>query len=220
MPKALPEKYFTRLRQLSNEGRYRECRAYIKKLLRSYPGDFRLLYADAVFHSEQTIGYSQRALDRRYRETAARLRKLLPRVPLEMEILRNSIRNEYYWFSKQPRKQYLLGLELVRKGWKRSHYSAGVGASQMAIQKMREGRRSSAIRWAKISEEHWLKFFEEDSRWYNSYLFYATALGVQGRTLEMERALRRGARIAKKSAKDPIFNKVRSDLRNALKKRG
>ena len=114
---------------------------------------------------------------------------------------RNSMRNEYYWFSRQPHKQYRLGLERVKAGEKSSYYSQGVGAEQVAKNYALRGRKALCLRWAKKSEKAWLNYFKVMPDWYNSYLFYAASLGYQGKIAEMDKAFATGAKIAGKTKK-------------------
>lgn len=212
------DRHYKIIGDLSNQARYRETYQYIVKLLRDYPNEVVLQYLEAVFYSEQSVGRSQKENDRRYRVTAKKLHKLLKKrkglTPRQIY----SFKNEYYWFSKQPYKQYRLGVTHVGKIPRGCYYSQGVGASQLALKYMEQRKIKKAIKWAVKSEKAWLKFFKADAKWYNSYLFYARALGLQGRLEEMESALKKGAKVAKKSHRDPVFNSIRKEVREALAK--
>jgi hypothetical protein len=65
------------------------------------------------------------------------------------------------------------------------------------------------------SENAWLKFFKHESKWFNSYFFYAAALGYQGRFKEMDKAFNRAAKIAGKSSKWKSIVDLRADVLKA-----
>jgi hypothetical protein len=200
------------LRKLSNSARYDEAYALAKRLMEKYPSVLQFVHYEAVMTAEDDTGYSPAEIRARYKLAAKKLRALLRRLngaPLDF---RAAVRNEYYWFSRQPMKQYRLGQEMVKKGRLRSYYSQGVGAEELAKKYALEGKKALALKWAKISEAAWLKFFEVDPRWFNSYFFYGMVLGYQGRLKEMEAALTRAAKLVGKTPRWPPLNEVRRDV--------
>lgn len=58
-----------------------------------------------------------------------------------------------------------------------------------------------ALSWAKKSETAWLKFYEEDANWHNSYFFYAWALGFQNRIKEADQAFLKKAQKSQENLK-------------------
>ena len=125
-------------------------------------------YREAVYEAEESTGFTPAQIKARHSKAARKLKALMPRLRAVPFFYRASIRNEYYWFSHQPYKQYLLGVEMVQKGRKRSYYSQGVGAVELAKVYAKQGKKKLFLRWAKIGEKAWLNFFKEDPNWYNS----------------------------------------------------
>ena len=210
-----------RLSKLANRAKYSEVYKTAKSLMLKHPDIYQFAHMEAVFYAEDDHSYSPAEVARRYRVTAGKLRKLLKRMNGLDARLRVRTRNEYFWFSKQPAKQYRLGVEAVSKGMKRSYYSMGVGAAEMARVYATAGKAGLCLRWAKKSEAAWLKFFKQDSEWFNSYFFYATALGLQFRDDEMEAALLKSRKIARKPASWEALAKIRRDVfkaRSGLKR--
>ena len=106
-----------------------------------------------------------------------------------------------------------MGEEGVRAGIPRSYYSMGVGAVQMAESYGLRGNKALCSRWAKKSVQTWECFFRVDSKWFNSYLFYAKALGLLGQTSRMDAALAKAKRIAGPSLSLNACEAVRSEVR-------
>ena len=186
-------------RKLSNSARYDEAYALARRLMKRYPKAFLFAYYEAVMTAEDDTSYTPAEKKRRFALASKKLRRLLLRIRAAPPWLRGSVRNEYYWFSQQPHKQYRLGVERVRNGERRAYYSQGVGAVYMARKLAEKGRRGLALRWAKKAEKAWLGYYAIDAStrgWYNSYLFYAASLGYQGRLREMEKALGKAAKLS------------------------
>lgn len=191
-------KFRKQIHSLSNAARFDEARELAQRELRKHPDHVELKFNEIVFKYEQHEGFTPAQIRRRHAQAARELRKLLLRARALDYANRGRLRNEYYWFSHQPLKQFKLGVEQVKNGYIRAWYSQGVGAIEVAKQYGLQGRRGLCLRWAKIAERAWLEFFKHDANWFNSYFFYAMALGYQGRLDEMDHALARARRIARK----------------------
>jgi hypothetical protein len=212
------EKYRSKVRALCNSERFDKARDLAEVWGKKYPESIIFSYHEAVFSAEDDRGLTPAQIKTRHKRAAVKIRALFPRIKTASAIYRGAIRNEYYWFSHQPYKQYLLGKELVKKGQKRYYYSQGVGAEQLAKRYALEGRYALAIRWAKISEKAWINFFKVDDQWLNSYFFYAAVLGYQGRFDEMNVALEKAATIAKKSKNWSGISERREEIERVLSK--
>jgi hypothetical protein len=205
----------SRIRKLSNRARYKEAYALARKYNRKYPEVLIFAYFEAVFTAEDTAGLSEGKANALFRSAARKLKRLMPRLRSASPRLRGSIRNEYYWFSKQPAKQYRLGVERGMLGY----YSAGVGAAMLAQSYGLKGRKALALRWAKKSEKAWLNFQNKVTRnWFNSYMFFAMALGFQNRIAEMDRAIALGCKIAGKSKNWQPMRELRGDILKVVEK--
>ena len=200
---------------LCNRGEFKAVYELSRANARKHPQVLLFAFMEAVFLAEDTSGLPRREADRLYRMAAGKLRKLLPRLRSESAETRRRLRNEYYWFSKQPYKQYRLGVEMGKVGY----YSAGVGAAQLARAYGNQGRVGLCRKWAKISEKAWLNFFTKmNANWSNSYMFYAMALAYQGRADEMERALDRCAMLAKRPKSWLPLRELRADIARTVAK--
>lgn len=213
------EKNYEVLRKLSNSGRYRKAYQLARKWRSEYPDQPTYAYCEAVYYGDDEDGRGKREIAQRHKTASLMLRKLLRRLRSLPERTRNAVRNEYYWFSHQPKKQYQLGKELVKKGNARAHYCQGVGAAEVARRYFEKGKSALGERWARTSEKAWTKFFQEDSKWYNSYCWYARSIGFQGRVKEMERALSRASKISGKPLNAQEFEEVRNEVDHVLRLR-
>lgn len=196
-----------KISQLSNSGKFKQAYDLTLKLTKKFPDVIVFQYLEAVFSAEDTRHLTKYQARLKYSIAARKLKTLLPKLRNVDPKLRKSIRNEYYWFSKQPYKQYLLGIESNKNG-QNGYYSMGVGASRLALEYGRRHKKKLCLKWAKISEKAWLHFFKTEPNWFNSYYFYAVALGLQGRTAEMNKALKIGSKISGIPVSDEMFQEA------------
>lgn len=210
--------YNNKVRTLANKCEIQKCHQLTKEMQRKFPNDLIFAYKEAVYSAEDTRGLSQKEVKKRYRSASAKLRRLLYRLRAIEEKYRFAIRNEYYWFSGQPRKQFQLGIECVKNGNKSAYYSQGVGAIEVAYRYALKGNKSLAKKWSKKSEEAWLSYFKIQSNWYNSYLFFGKALGMQGKRKEMFEALKKASAISGLELDSEDFVAVQTEVGRALKK--
>jgi hypothetical protein len=134
-----------------------------------------------------------------------------------------TMKNEYYYQTKQYKKQYYLGAN----GYKRSKnyhelnamkafnvavgarrevsrtrtqqmYSAGVGSAYHALDYARKKNKRMAYLWAQKSVDAWEIYFKSEKKYYNPYVHYGLALGILGRKKEMMKALKTSSKLCKK----------------------
>jgi hypothetical protein len=204
-----------RLFALVRRARYEDALREAKRRRRAQPGNPYAIYHYAVLLGDCQDGLGSAAVERNRRAAVRLLRPLMRRLSAFAPSHRPSVRNEYYWFSRQRLKQYRLGLEAVR----RRDYSQGVGAAWHALDLARRGRRARARYWARVAERAWRRFLARES-YYNAYVHLGLALGVLGRSEEMEKALRSGARLAGKTASWHEFEEVRALIRSLPERAG
>lgn len=202
---------------LSNTGKYKQVYILAKSLCKKYPDVLLFQYYEAVFIAEDTRGLTTAQINANYKKAAKKLRKLTQKLKGANPNFIAVVRNEYYWFSKQHYKQYLLGVERVKKGNKSGYYSQGVGASRIALKYGRQGKMKLCQKWAQISEKAWLNYFIIYPDWFNAYYFYAVALGLQGKEKEMHKALTKGSKISGISIKNEIFQEAIEEVKSVLK---
>jgi len=191
---------------------YRKAIGILERVYRKYPKDNRVIsfYASTL----ADYGYSlpparQEALRKR---ACILLKGLLTRLRGANPRLAYSARNEYYYHSRQHDKQYRLGVEIVQKGNRHAYYSQGVGAAWHAYPHAKAGRWYLARLWARRAVLAWESLFKFHDKYYNSYVHYALALGILGRTKEMEAALARSARLSGKPKTYREFTEVRDKI--------
>lgn len=107
------EKFVAQFRTLSNRAEFKKAHQLALQLMKEYPAEPYFAYREAVMGAE-----GARA---RHSQAAKKLQKLTRRLKSSSPRLRHAIRNEYYWFSHQPYKQFRLGQESVRKGEPRAY---------------------------------------------------------------------------------------------------
>lgn len=207
-------KYRKQLGALSNLGKYKQAHVLAKSLVKKHPDILYFQYIEAVMTAEQSAGYSKKQIEKRYQLASAKLKKLIPKTRSHKnKKMHSSIMNEYYWFSKQPLKQYRLGVLRVNNGEKSAYYCQGVGAAMLALHHSKQNKKSSALRWAKKSEKAWLNYFKIVPDWYNSYLFFAMALGFQNKLAEMDSAFTKASKISKQPLSHPVFKEFRDHVK-------
>lgn len=204
-----------RIAKLSNSARYDEARKLCAQLTRNYPDNIEFPFLEAVYAAENEAGLTPQQVSKRHACAAAKIRALFPRIRSVDATVRRKMRNEYYWFSHQPKKQYALGLEKHDGPRARGFYSQGVGAAEVAKAYALAGKRGLCIRWAKLSEKAWKKFFKDRPDWFNAYFFYAQSLGYQGRFEEMDLALQNAALRADKPKSWQACKQIRAEIMTA-----
>ena len=124
------------------------------------------------------------------------------------------MKNEYYYMTKQYKKQYQLGVDEYKKTKDFEElYSVGVGAANYALELAKKNQKKKAVSWAKKSIKAWEKYFEFESDYYNPYVHYALALGILGRTDKMSTALTLAQMKSGKGKEYPAFVWVRTEIK-------
>jgi hypothetical protein len=203
-----------RLRALVDKARYRDAFNYANRLYLAHRNHPEAQYLYAVMLGDNKEGLTARESERNRRAAVSLLKPLLKKLKTFDPLTRYRIRNEYYWFSRQPRKQYLLGSAGLQRGVRRALYSQGVGAAWYSLALAQTGQWARAEQWATKSVDAWRNFFKSD-RYYNAFVHLGLAHGVLGQISEMENSLRRGAREAGRPASYHEFEEIR-DLVRAL----
>ena len=140
------------------------------------------------------------------------MRKLMRFEPYQ----RNILRNEYYFQTRQFKKQYELGIEEYKstKSY-RAFYSSGVGAAWYANEMFKKGQVRRSQSWAQKSVEAWEQFFKHRKNYYNPYVHYALALGFLGRAKEMEASLAKAQKLSRKPKNFSEFKEVRDIIKES-----
>ena len=211
------EQYRQLFNRLSNTAQFSKAHALAKKFMKKYPDILLFAYHEAVMTAEDTVGFTQKKIDARYALAASKLKKLLSRKRFVPREKRGNLLNEYYWFSKQPLKQYRLGVNEVNKGNLGGHYSQGVGAAMLAKKYAEKGKEHLCLFWAKRSEEAWKKYTHRRPDWFNSYFFYAMAYSFQRKNKKMEDAISKIAKYSGKTESWQAIKNLRKEISDAMK---
>ncbi|MGZ3655162.1 MAG: hypothetical protein ACXVB9_08590 [Bdellovibrionota bacterium] len=150
------------------------------------------------------------------RRAARILRDLLKRSNGVDPVSRRRWRNEYYWFSKQPYKQWKLGVAEVKSGMPAGNYSKGVGAVSLSLLYLEAGQEKRGRDWASRSVLAWTAYLKYRNNYYNAHVWHAKALGLLGDIDGMERSLARAAKLSGRSPKYSEFQEVRKTVSKVL----
>jgi hypothetical protein len=158
---------------------------------------FKLMHKTAVKGMKKLLGKtSGRGISQNYKKT---------------------MKNEYYYQTKQFKKQYELGINFTKRHKNKfAMYSAGVGAANYALELAKTNQMTRAKVWARKSIKAWEVYFEVDKKYYNPYVHLALAYGILGEEKKMERSLRTAARLSGKSAEYGEFEEVRGEVSRLL----
>ncbi len=217
LTQAETDEWIARLRRFSGRAEYDKAHALTKKLMKQYPEVFFFRYYEAVMSAEKVVGFTEAQLNLRYKKAARKLKPLLFKLRGQPHRMRDRVRNEYYWFSKQHYKQFQLGIEIVGKGRLGSYYCQGVGATMLARRHVKKSEMSKCLFWSKRAEKAWLNYFKVQPDWSNSYFFYAMVLGYQNRIVEMDKAFARSAKLAGKTSKWKTVVEYRKEVMAEIK---
>lgn len=179
--------------------------------LKLFPNDivveFRLYAIQADFYLTDTKSNHTSAR----KKTIAKMGKCLKRMKGLPVWSKNYMKNEYYFQTRQFKKQYALGIEQYKNTKdKYELYSFGVGGANYALELAKKGQISRAKVWAKRSIKAWEIYFEVDKKYYNPYVHYALAWGVLGDQKKMMRALETSA---KRCGKDLSYKEFQDVIR-------
>lgn len=190
---------------------YASAVRYLKKQRKVFPNNFYIETHLATLPYENAFYLPLKQKEKAFAKAADNLKPYLKKLRGIPEQNRVRTRNEYYWFSGQHLKQYKLGVEGVNKGNFRSYYSQGVGAANHAYKLGLSGKQKLTLKWAKIAESAWEKYFlKVNKKYFDPWLWYALSLGLQGKNQSMEKALKIAAKLASISyKKDRNIIKIR-----------
>ncbi len=206
----------TKCNEYVGRAQYRKAFLVAKDAIQKYPNNRFAMYKYAVMLGDSGE-WASKAQQEKNRIKAAKLfRKLLRRTRGIGDRFTTAMKNEYFWFSKQPLKQYRLGEEYLPILGKSSCYSMGVGAVSYAKKLYARNRPRQAKEWAKKAVKAWQQYFTVVPSYYNSHVWHAKALGLLGDIQGMEQALKKAAKLAKRPLSYREFVETREDVYKIL----
>ncbi len=210
------QKEVNQIRELLDKARYKQAFQIAKNLYKKFPENRYAQYRYAVslgdcdeWAAPNKVILNQKTASRILKNLLRKTRGIDPR-------WRSYWRNEYYWFSKQPMKQWRLGLSDIRSGISGGQYSMGVGAVSVSLQCFEKRKITQGKIWARKAQDSWEQYFRITPNYYNAYVWYAQALGLQGDVKGMETALKRAAKISKRSIRYSEFTEAKKKVMAAL----
>lgn len=194
--------------------RYEAAYQRAKKLYQAYPDHHQVAYRYAVCLGDRTGEDRSKKAKINHKNAAKILRRLIYRIRVFEPNRRGIVLNEYYWFSKQPKKQYRLGIKDVKNGIQSGFYSMGVGAWCVAREYASAGKLRLANKWAKEASNSWEKYFKYKSDYYNAWAWYAKSQGFLYGEKAMEKALKVAQKLSKQSRDYIEFEEIREEFRS------
>lgn len=180
---------------------YKNATKHAKLGLKMFPDDTIAAFNYYSIMADYALSSQSKAFKKMHKEAVLGMKKLLGKTS-GRGISRNYkkvMKNEYYYQTKQYKKQYYLGVNFYkRSGNKHDMYSAGVGAANFALEFARKNNKRMADLWAKKAVDSWEVYFEINKKYYNPYVHYALALGLLGRKKEMMKSLKTSSKLCKK----------------------
>lgn len=207
--------YRDKIRSLVRAARYREAYRISNAAYKKYPKNRFAVYNYAVQLGDCSEWANAAERERNRRRAVKLLGRLMRQAKGINPLWVSSWSNEYFWFSKQPLKQYKLGLRIVAAGDKYGYYSMGVGAAMLALLNTPK-RKFIAQRWARKSISAWENYFKVVPDYYNAYVWYAKALGLSGDIEAMDRALKKASKLSGRPISYQEFAETRKEVLAAL----
>lgn len=184
-----------------------------KSIYRKYPNEPFAKFLFATFLGDTQEGLSKKQIEANRIKVAKILKDCVAKIDRIPSEQRNNLLNEYYWFSKQPLKQYRHGVSVTKKNpSKGGYYSMGVGSAKYAEQLLKDGSTRLSKLWAQKSLAAWEKYIELSAEYYNAYCWQAFAHGIHGNFLQMEKSLDIAQKKSGKTSLYAEFMDVRCDI--------
>lgn len=178
---------------------YKSATTHAKLGLKLFPNDTIAKFNYYSILADYASAKNTKELIKSHNEAILGMKKLFGKMSDQGITLykKFSLQNEYYFQTRQFKKQYYLGKRYYDKhGEKRFLYSSGVGAAHYALGVAKENNQKMASLWAERSIEAWELYFEHNSKYYNPYVHYAIAWGILGNKSKMMKALKNASKLS------------------------
>ena len=203
---------------------YHECWAFIKKAnykkatahaklgFKLFPDDTIAQFTYYSIMADYALSEDSLKFNKMHKEATQGMKKLFKKTSGRgiSIAFKKVMKNEYYFQTKQYKKQYYLGIT----GYQRSKdfhdmYSAGVGGAQHALVLARKKNYRMAKNWAQKSVDAWKIYLDNHKTYYNPYVHLALAYGILGKKKEMMSSLKTSSKLCKKPLSYREFQEVR-----------
>jgi hypothetical protein len=172
---------------------YKKATAHAKKGLKIFPDDTVASFTYYSIMADYALSNKSKKFQTMHKVALAGMKNLLSKTSGRgiSKNFKKNMKNEYYYQTKQFKKQYELGMTYYKLTGEKHHlYSSGVGGANYALSLARQGEVKRAESWAEKSIIAWEIYFEYDKNYYNPYVHYALAWGVLGNRKKMMKALK------------------------------
>jgi len=169
-------KWYNECYDLIEKAEYKKATEHAKKGVKLFPDDTVTAFTYYSIIAAYTLSSQVEKFSDMHKEAVSGMKKLLTMTGGRGISLRfkKNMKNEYYYQTRQFKKQYALGMNFYKRhGEKSSLYSSGVGGANHALELARKNKRGLAVIWAKKAIEAWNIYFEFDKKYYNPYVHYA-----------------------------------------------
>lgn len=196
---------------------YKNATEFSRTGLSLFPDDTVAAYTHYSIMADYALSSTTPKFKKMHQEAIKQMKRLLGRTSGRgiSKFFKRDMKNEYYYQTKQFKKQYELG-QTYFKSWndKLTLYSSGVGAANYALQLAKTNQKTKAKMWAKKAIEAWEIYFQADSNYYNPYVHYAMAWGILGNQKKMMDALKRASKQSGKPLSYREFKEVIEEIEN------
>lgn len=190
---------------------YKNATAHAKKGLKLYPDDTVASFTYYSIMADYALSSKTKKFQEMHKDAIAGMKKLLKKTSGRgiSTNFKNVMKNEYFYQTKQFKKQYELGIKNYKlTGDKHNLYSSGVGGANYALELARVGKTKQAESWARKSIVAWDIYFQYDKKYYNPYVHYGLAWGVLGEKKKMMKALKDSSKRCGKPMSYKEFSEV------------
>ena len=210
-------KWYNECWQFINKAEYRNATNHAKLGLKLFPDDTIASFNYYSIMADYALSKQTKKFKDMHKEAVLGMKKLFKKTSGRgiSKIFKMIMKNEYYYQTKQFKKQFYLGIHTYqRSSDKYDMYSAGVGAANYALEFAKKNNKRMAFLWAKKAIESWDVYFEINKKYYNAYVHYALAYGILGEEKKMMRALKTSARLCKKPLSYREFTEVLESVKS------
>jgi len=184
-----------------DQAEYKKATAHAKLGLTLFPDDTIVSFQYFSVMADYALLKETKEFRLMHKKAVLGMKKLLKKTSGRgiSQWYKRVMKNEYFYQTKQYKKQFYLGAnDYKRNGKKSAMYSAGVGAANYALEFAKKNNKKMAFLWARKSIDSWDVYFEVDKKYYNPYVHYALAWGILDEKKKMMDALKTSSKLSKK----------------------
>jgi len=202
------EKLLLVLKQKVLRGQYKEGVHIARAALKKYPQNFICLYQYAKLLGDWADELPPQRQKAFKREAAAILKGLTKRLAGKDVDLRFGISLNYYYQASEFQKMYAYGKRFAQRNKQKSYYAQGLAAALLAHRYSLKGNAAQARTWARKAIRAWKLYPLKTEKYYFAHYTFAKALAVYGDKKAARVALKRAAKLSRRTLNDWEFRDV------------